>query len=200
MCKLDDRRAERLRRIELRAVRLDEQRDADVRAAQLSAPAARGDCAGPPRRCRLRSCAPRASRERCRRRAACARSAMASISSVAAISRLSGMFNLARQPFDVVIGDVPAVFAQMRRDAVGAGRCRHLRRAHRIGIGAAARVAHRRHVIDVHAEAEFGHRHHVATCTRDIGRASRHDEASDEWGLRSAARQPTIEANADRRS
>ena len=45
----------------------------------------------------------------------------ASISSVAAISRLSGQVELALEPGDVGIGDVAAVLAQVRGDAVGAG-------------------------------------------------------------------------------
>ena len=54
----------------------------------------------------------------------------------------------------VVVADVAAIFAQMRGDAVGAGLDRDLRRAHRIGMPAAARIAHGRDVVDVDAEAE----------------------------------------------
>src|SRR5262249_28127599 len=43
----------------------------------------------------------------------------------------------------------------MRSDAVGTGALRHQRRAHRIGICAASRVAQGGHMIDIHAEAEF---------------------------------------------
>src|SRR4051812_38467062 len=49
------------------------------------------------------------------------------------------------------------VFAQMRGNAVGAGFLRQQRGAHRIGIVAAARIAHRGDMIDVDAEAELGH-------------------------------------------
>src|SRR5947209_18186850 len=52
-----------------------------------------------------------------------------------------------------------AVFAQMCRDAVGAGFDREQRRLHRIGMLPAARVADRRDVIDVDAEAENGRGH-----------------------------------------
>ena len=48
-----------------------------------------------------------------------------------------------------------AILAQMRGDAVGARFRRDQRRAQRIGIGGAARVAHRRDMIDVDAEAEL---------------------------------------------
>ena len=64
---------------------------------------------------------------------------------------------LARQPRDVVVGDMAAILAQMRGDAVGAGRLRQQRGAHRIGIVAAARIAHGRDMIDIDAEAEGFH-------------------------------------------
>ena len=57
---------------------------------------------------------------------------------------------------DVVVADVPAILAQMRGDAVGAGLDRELRRLHGIGMRPAARVADGRNVIDVHAEAQMG--------------------------------------------
>ena len=50
-----------------------------------------------------------------------------------------------------------AVFAQMRRDAIGARTLRKNCSAHRIGIVAAARIAHRGNVIDVDAQAQFAH-------------------------------------------
>ena len=61
------------------------------------------------------------------------------------------------QPFDVVIGDVAAVFAQMRGDAVGAGLRRQDRRAHRIGKRPAARLAHGGDMVDINAEAQLRH-------------------------------------------
>ncbi len=57
---------------------------------------------------------------------------------------------------DVVVADVPAVLAQVRGDAVGAGFDRELRRAHRIRMPSAARVADGGDVIDVDAEAKMG--------------------------------------------
>ena len=54
---------------------------------------------------------------------------------------------------DVVIGNVAAVLAQMRRDAIGAGGDGDLGGAQRIGMIAAAGVPQRGDVIDVHAEA-----------------------------------------------
>ena len=63
---------------------------------------------------------------------------------------------------DVVVADVAAVFAQMRRDAVGAGLDRDLRGAYGIGMAAAARVADGRDVVDIDAEAEMGGRHLLA--------------------------------------
>ncbi len=63
--------------------------------------------------------------------------------------------DLGLQPRDVVVADVAAVLAQMRGDAVGAGRDRELGRAHRIGMPPAARVADGRDVVDVDAEAKM---------------------------------------------
>ena len=60
------------------------------------------------------------------------------------------------EPRDVVVADVPAILAQMRGDAVGAGRDRDLARPYGIGMAAAARVAHGRDMIDVDAEADGG--------------------------------------------
>ena len=94
--------------------------------------------------------------------AACGRTlqAIATISAVAAISRLSGFVMTRLEPRDVVIDDVAAIFAQMRGDAVGAGSDRDLGGLHRIGMLAAARIAHGGDVIDVDAEAErSGSRH-----------------------------------------
>ena len=60
------------------------------------------------------------------------------------------------QANDVVIGDVPAILAQMRGDAVGAGRDRDFGRLDRIGMMAAARITHGGDVIDIDAEADGG--------------------------------------------
>ena len=58
------------------------------------------------------------------------------------------------QPGDVVVADMTAVLAEMRGDVVGARLDRELRRAQRVGIAPAPRIAQRRHVIDVDAEAD----------------------------------------------
>src|ERR1700728_4372455 len=58
------------------------------------------------------------------------------------------------QAHDVVIDDVTAILAQMRGDPVGAGRDRDLGGPYRIGMPAAARIAHGRDVIDVDAETD----------------------------------------------
>ena len=62
------------------------------------------------------------------------------------------------EPAHVVVVDVPAVLAQMRGDAVGAGFDREQRRADGIGDGAAAGVADGRDMIDVDAEPQRCHR------------------------------------------
>ncbi len=59
-----------------------------------------------------------------------------------------------------MIGDVAAILAQMRRDAVRPGLRGDTRGAHRIGVAAAARIADRRDVVDVDAEAEGNLRDH----------------------------------------
>ena len=60
------------------------------------------------------------------------------------------------EPCDVVVADMAAVLAQMRGDAVGAGRDRDLGGAQRIGMPPAARIADGGDVVDVDAEAESG--------------------------------------------
>ena len=47
---------------------------------------------------------------------------MPSISSVAAISRFSGIGKSAAKPRDILVGDMPPVFAQVRGDPVRASR------------------------------------------------------------------------------
>jgi hypothetical protein len=56
------------------------------------------------------------------------------------------------QPRDIIIADVAAILAQMRRDAVGPGRDRRQGGFDRIRMAAAARIADGRDVIDVDAE------------------------------------------------
>ena len=55
---------------------------------------------------------------------------------------------------DVGVGNMPAILAQMGRDAVGAGRQGQLGGAHRLGIAGAARVPDRRHVVDIDAQSD----------------------------------------------
>jgi hypothetical protein len=81
---------------------------------------------------------------------------MASISWVTAISRFSGRASShsSLTGGDVGVRDVTAVLAQVGGDAVGAGGQRLARRAHRIGIHAAARVPHGGDVVDVDAQSQ----------------------------------------------
>ena len=103
----------------------------------------------------------RSSRRSGTRQAACGRcaSAIATISSVAAISRLSGLSISRLQPRDVVVADVATILAQMRGDAVGAGRDRDLGGLNRIRMPPAARIADGGDMVDVDAEAEVRSRH-----------------------------------------
>ena len=67
--------------------------------------------------------------------------------------------DLFRQAFDILVRDVAAVFAQMRRNSVGPRLGGQPGRAHGIGMHTAAGVANGRHVIDVHAQPQVI-RHH----------------------------------------
>ena len=75
------------------------------------------------------------------------------------------LVDLGLQPRDVVVADVAAILAQMRGDAVGAGRDRELRRPHRIGMAPAARVADGGDVVDVDAEAQIRMQPFAWPCT-----------------------------------
>ena len=57
------------------------------------------------------------------------------------------------QPVNICVADVAPVFAQVRCDAIRTCRFGELGRAHGIGIGAAAGVAHCGHVVDVYAQS-----------------------------------------------
>jgi hypothetical protein len=62
------------------------------------------------------------------------------------------------KPVDIGVRYVPAILAQMRGDAIGAGVFGQPGRAQGIGIGAAARIPHGRHMVDVHTQAQMaGH-------------------------------------------
>ena len=62
-----------------------------------------------------------------------------------------------RQLFDVMIGYVASVFAEMRGYPVRTGLLGKLRRPNRVRIVAAARIANGGHVVDVHSEPEVFH-------------------------------------------
>ena len=82
------------------------------------------------------------------------RNAMACISLVAAISKLSGTVSASAERLDIVVGDVAAILAQMRRDPVGAGLLGYPGGADRVGTHAAAGVADGGDMVDVHAKAQ----------------------------------------------
>src|SRR3546814_6538724 len=65
--------------------------------------------------------------------------------------------DLAHQPVDVTIGDMPAVLAQMRGDAVSPGAGREKGGADRVRMGAAARIPDRRDMIDIDAKRSEEH-------------------------------------------
>ena len=57
----------------------------------------------------------------------------------------------------IVVADMPAILAQMHGDPVRARRDRHARGVQRIGVRAAARIAHGGDVVDVHAQPDRSH-------------------------------------------
>jgi hypothetical protein len=62
---------------------------------------------------------------------------------------------------DVIVGDVPAIFAQMSGDPVGARGHGQMSRPHRIGMHTPTGVPHRGYVINVDAQAQaFCHGSH----------------------------------------
>ncbi len=66
--------------------------------------------------------------------------------------------DLGHQPVDVGIRNVPPILAQMGGDPVRASVGGDMRRAHRVGMIAAARVPDGRDMVDIDAEAEpLGH-------------------------------------------
>ena len=71
------------------------------------------------------------------------------------------LLDLGLEARDIVVADVPAILAQMRRDAVGAGLDREPRGPHRIGMPSAARVADGGDVVDVDAQAKMRNGRHV---------------------------------------
>ena len=152
---LDDRRAERQRRLDLLRIGLDEERDADLGVAQL------GD-----HRREMRALAGRVEPAFGRPLLALFGDDAGSVGAMPQGDRehLIGRrhFEVKRdgelggQPGDVVVGDVAAILAQMRGDAIGARLCRDQAGADRIGIAGAARVPDRRDVIDVDAKAQRG--------------------------------------------
>ena len=81
------------------------------------------------------------------------------------------------QPFDVRVGHVPPVLAEMGGNAVRAGGRREKGGAHRVGMPAAARVPDRRHVVDIHAKSKMsGHRRvpsEQGVVSRGFGRVRR---------------------------
>ena len=77
------------------------------------------------------------------------------------------------QPFDVLIGDVPTILAQVRRDAVGARRQGQLGRAHRVGQLPAPGVPDSGHVVDVDPEPKRpGHAFSLRLPGSSIGMAA----------------------------
>ena len=150
--------ADRGRSLDRACVGLDEQRHADAGGLEIAHDARELGAAADDVETALGRALLAPLRHEAARRWERGASAMSSISSVAAISRLSGQVSSAFRRADVAVGDVPAILAQVRGDAVGAGLQRKVRGAQRIGMASAARVTDGGHVIDVHAQAQIGKR------------------------------------------
>ena len=100
---------------------------------------------------------------------------------------VEGQRQLGDQRRDVGVGDVAPVLAQMRGDAVGAGRLGELRGAQRVGIGPAAGVPHGRDVVDVDTEPQA-----VGSDGHGSGLASGAPWLARGYRRRRAPRQPRI--------
>ena len=154
----DHRRADLGRGLDLLLVRADEQRNADASRLQFARSPARADCAGAPRRARLRWSLPAAAPARYRPHAGAPSARSSTISRVAAISKFSGLVSCA---FSRAMSSSRIWRRSSRRCAVmpSAPASTAARRGfHRIGMAPAARIADGRDVIDVDAEAELGRR------------------------------------------
>ena len=89
---------------------------------------------------------------------------------------------------DVGIADMAPVLAKMRGDPVSARRLGRKRRTHRVGMAAAARVAHRRDVINIHAEPQVGIRHWLVSFSEASRSAATMSARLSFSGLRPARR------------
>jgi hypothetical protein len=67
---------------------------------------------------------------------------------------IEGKRDPSREPCDVIVANVPAVLAQMGRDAISTGRRSQKGRPQRVGMPAPARITDGRHVINVDAKAQ----------------------------------------------
>ena len=153
---LDDRRADADSCIELRTLRIDEQRNANARArasrwqtarSALSCPAT----SSPP------SVVTSARRSGTRQQSGGRTSqAMRTISSRRRHLEIETRLQRVHARPHVAILDVPPILAQMDRDAVGAGLLGDQRGEQRIRIGRAPRLPQRGDVIDIDAEMD-GH-------------------------------------------
>ena len=82
---------------------------------------------------------------------------MPTISGVAAISMLSLRGNDLAQQLDVAILDVPAIAAQVDRDALGTGQFGDERGGHRLRFARPPRLPEGGDVVDVEAESSWLH-------------------------------------------
>ncbi len=81
--------------------------------------------------------------------------------------QVEGFDDLLFEPNDVVVDDMAAVLAQMRGNAVGAGGDGNFGGAERIGLAAAACVAHRGDVVDIDAKADGQRSRHASQSPAD---------------------------------
>ena len=153
----DDRRAERGSGLDLLGLGCDEQRHADAGSGQL--PHHVGQCGALPGS--IEAAFGRALRPPFRNDAGGVRLHLRGNGDHfrgGSHFQIKRLFDAHFEAGDIVVDNVAAVLAQVRRDAVSAGRNCDFGGPHRIGMAAAARVAHRGDMVDVDAEADPGRR------------------------------------------
>ena len=175
--KFDHRRADRMRGLDLLAIRGNEQATRGCRPPPRPGPRARRRLRWP-----TTSSPPsvvRSARRSGTRQAACGLRAQRDLDHVVGRRHfeIQRLVDLGLEPRDVVVADVAAVLAQMRGDAVGARGHGELRGAHRIGMPPAPRIADGGDVVDIHAKPEM-------RCLHEVRASAIHARHARDHGLR----------------
>jgi hypothetical protein len=72
------------------------------------------------------------------------------------------------EPCDILVVDMTAILAQVRRNAIGTGHHRQVGRVHGVRVVPAARISQRRHMVNIDAQSQIGNVYHGAapSCQR----------------------------------